>query len=319
MVEGKCWVNNHAHVLKVREDEGVTTEYVFYSVEHRNILPFIKGSTRSKLNQEQLRQIPVPLPSLVEQQSIAKVFQTIDRAIQQTDEIIAKTQRLKQGLMQELLTKGIGHKEFKETEIGTIPNDWDVVSLDEALEICQYGLSIPLAESGRFPIIRMNEIIDGYVTENIAKFVDLDEDTFQKYRLERGDILFNRTNSLELVGRTGLFELTGDYVFASYLIRLRPKKSVLDSHFLTYQMIFSRERLIHYATKAVHQANINATNLRKVMFPLPPLEEQVRIVDILRNTDDTIRTETEELERLKRVKQGFMDLLLTGKVRVRAN
>jgi len=240
-------------------------------------------------------------------------------AIQRTDMVIAKTERLKKGLMQTLLTKGIGHKEFKDTEIGKIPKTWQTVKLGEALELCQYGLSIPMKDYGRYPIIRMDEIIDGYVIPQITKYVDLDDETFRSFKLEKGDILFNRTNAYELVGRTGIFLLDGDYVFASYLIRLRPKHEIFDPHFLTYYLIFSQDRLRQLATKAVHQANINATNLKKFTIPKPPLEEQQKIASIIFSVDQKLEFERKEKIRLEMIKQGLMDLLLTGKIRVKVN
>jgi type I restriction enzyme S subunit len=218
--------------------------------------------------------------------------------------------------MQTLLTRGIGHKEFKETEIGKIPKTWQIVRLGEILELCQYGLSVKFGETGKYRILKMDDIVDGVVIPNNAKYVDLDEKTFENFRLEKGDILFNRTNSYELVGRTGIFLLDGDYVFASYIIRLRPKKDVIDPRFLTYYMIFSNNRLKLLATRAVHQANINATNLQRFTIPLPPLSEQKQITDILTKLDKKLEFERKERARLERIKRGLMDLLLTGKIRV---
>jgi len=175
------------------------------------------GSTFKAITKRDIENFLIPLPPLPEQRAIAEVLSTIDEAIQKTEEVIAKVQRLKKGLMQELLTKGIGHTEFKDTEIGRIPKEWEVVRLGKTLEICQYGLSIPLKDEGRFPIVRMDEIVNGYVTLPISKYVDIDEKTFKKFKLKKGDVLFNRTNSYDLVGRTGIFLLEGDFVFASYL------------------------------------------------------------------------------------------------------
>jgi type I restriction enzyme S subunit len=261
----------------------------------------------------------LPFPHLLEQQKIAEILSTVDKAIQKTNEIIAKTERLKKGLMQELLTKGIGHKEFKDTEIGKIPKDWEVVRLGDVLEICQYGLSIPMGEKGKYPIIRMDELVDGYVIPHITKYVDLDEETFRNFRLEKGDILFNRTNAPDLVGRIGIFLLEGDYVFASYLIRLRPKLKMFDPRFLTFYLIFSEDRLRQLATRAVHQANINATNLKRVKVPRPAKEEQQKIADIISTADKKLELERNEKARLEKIKQGLMDLLLTGKIRVKVN
>ena len=173
-----------------------------------------------------------------------------------------------------------------------------------------------MSDKGKYPIVRMDEIENGYVISNISKHVNLDEKTFKAFKLEKGDILFNRTNSYELVGRTGIFLLDGDYVFASYLIRLRVKRSIVDPHFLTFYLIFSRNRLRQLATKAVHQANINATNLKKFKIPIPPLDEQQKIAKILSTVDKKLEVERKRKEKLEKIKRGLMHLLLTGKVRV---
>ena len=277
----------------------------------------IGQTTVKHLLDRDIRRIRIPLPPLPEQRAIAHVLSTVDEAIQKTNEIIEKTKRLKKGLMQELLTKGIGHKKFKDTEIGRIPKEWKVMKLADVLELCQYGLSIKMGDKGKYPIIRMDEIENGYVIPQIAKRVDLDEKTFRAFKLEKGDILFNRTNSYERVGRTGIFLLDGNYVFASYLIRLRVKRNIVDPHFLTFYMIFSHDRLRQLATKAVHQANINATNLKKFKIPLPPLDEQQKIAEILLIVDKRLEVERKRKERLERIKKSLMDLLLTGKIRVK--
>jgi len=152
----------------------------------------------------------------------------------------------------------------------------------DVIELCQYGLSVKMSDQGKYPIVKMDDIVNGYVTEENIKYVDLDEETYRNFRLEKGDILFNRTNSYELVGRTGIFMLDGDYVFASYLIRLRPKYDIIDAYFLTFYLIFSNDRIRQLATRAVHQANINATNLQKVKLPLPPSPNRKRSLRFFR-------------------------------------
>ena len=101
-----------------------------------------KGATNRNLHLKDIKNLRVPLLPLFEQQKIAEILLTVDGAIQKTDDIIAKTERLKKGLMQELLTKGIGHKEFKDTEIGEIPKEWEVmVAADVADYINGYPFS----------------------------------------------------------------------------------------------------------------------------------------------------------------------------------
>jgi len=105
MITGKCWVNNHAHVLKVKEEKGYVTEFIFYALEHRNIIPFIEGSTRDKLNQEELREISIALPkSKEEQERIALILSILDKRVRSEDQIGIHFQKLKNGIMQLLLS-----------------------------------------------------------------------------------------------------------------------------------------------------------------------------------------------------------------------
>jgi len=284
-------------VLTPKDEKKVLAEFLVYVIHSHNFIQHAisttSGTNHPRTSWKAISKFMFGLPPLSEQRKIAKILSTVDKAIEKVDEAIAKTERLKRGLMQELLTKGIGHKEFKYSkELGCkIPKEWEVVRLGDTLELCQYGLSVPLKEKGKYPIIRMDEIVNGYVVPNIAKYADIDEETFRNFRLEKGDILFNRTNSYELVGRTGIFLLDGDYVFASYLIRLRPKCEILYPHFLAFYLIYSQNRLKQLATVAVHQANINATNLKNLKIPLPPLEEQRKIAEILSTVDKKLELE----------------------------
>ena len=310
-------------MIRIRP-RNIHPHFLYYFLNSENYFVFL---TRLQQTSTGLRNLPkkeflkfnVPFPALPEQRAVAGVLGVVDSVIAKTGEVIAKTERLKKGLMQTLLTRGIGHKKYKQTPIGTTPKTWQIVRLGEVLELCQYGLSARFGDRGKYHILKMDDIVDGVAIPDNAKYIDLDERTFENFKLEKGDILFNRTNSYELVGRTGIFLLDGDYTFASYLIRLRPKKEIVDSLFLTYYMIFSNNRLRQLATRAVHQANINATNLQSFTISIPPLSEQKKIAETLMTLDKKLEFERKEKAKLERIKQGLMDLLLTGKVRVKVD
>ncbi len=294
--------------------------YLFHTLFTNSVMGQCKrmmvGGQYPALSASQVENLSIPLPPLPEQKKIAEILSTIDQAIEKVDEAIEKTLRLKKGLMQELLTEGIGHKEFKDTEIGRIPKEWEVKKLGDVITLCQYGLSIQMSQEGQYPIVKMDDIVNGYVVPDRIKYVNLDRGTFLNSKLEKGDIVFNRTNSYELVGRTGIFLLDGDYVFASYLIRLRPNYEIANPFYLTTYLMFSGEKLRQIATRAVHQANINATTLQKVMVLIPPLPEQQKIAEILSVVDERLELLRKRKERLERIKRGLMEDLLTGKVRV---
>ena len=148
-ISGKSWVNNHAHVLKAKQY--YSQNFIFYSLEHKDIQSFIVGGTRAKLNQTALRSIQLSVPNKIEEQTqIAAILSTIDLAITQTEAIIAKQQRIKTGLMQDLLTKGIDENgnirseathEFKDSSIGRIPVEWEVENLGQVISSITSGWS----------------------------------------------------------------------------------------------------------------------------------------------------------------------------------
>ena len=160
--------------------------------------------------------------------------------------------------------------------------DWPMVELGELCEQVQYGLSVPLKVDGAgFKTFRMNELVEGKcVDRGDMKCADITAKEFEKYRLTRGDILFNRTNSFEHVGRTGIFDLEGDYCFASYLIRLAVAKGKADAFFVNAFMNTEgfQQGIKQFASRAIGQSNINATNLAAYPIPLPPLATQQAIV-----------------------------------------
>ena len=132
-----------------------------------------------------------------------------------------------------------------------------------------------------FKTFRMNELIEGFAFDNREmKYSNISEKEFKKYKLEKGDLLFNRTNSFEHVGRTGIFDLDGDYCFASYLIRLQVNRKKVDPYFLNFFMNTSafQSGIKQFASRAIGQANINATSLKSYKIPLPDLPTQARMV-----------------------------------------
>ena len=163
-----------------------------------------------------------------------------------------------------------------------IDPDWPMVRLGEVCERLQYGLSARLntKEIG-YKTFRMNELIDGKcVDSGNMKCCGISAEDFAKYRLVPGDILFNRTNSFEHVGRTGVFDLDGDYCFASYLIRLSVSEDAANTFYVNAFMNTEafQTGIKQYATRAIGQSNINAKSLGAYRIPVPPLTTQSRIV-----------------------------------------
>jgi type I restriction enzyme, S subunit len=202
--------------------------------------------------------------------------------------------------------------ELKETEIGPVPVHWLVAELGTVIQQTQYGISKRGDRSGQYPILRMNNVSDGSLSTDDLQYVDLSLGEFQKFRLKWGDVLFNRTNSFELVGKTAVYDLEGDHVFASYLIRIVTAGS-LSPQFLNYYMNMdsAQSRLKRLATRGVSQSNINATKLKGFAIPLPPLSEQQSIANVLHTVQQAKEATEKVIAATRQLKQSLMRHLFT--------
>ncbi|AUB79513.1 restriction endonuclease subunit S [Candidatus Thiodictyon syntrophicum] len=154
------------------------------------------------------------------------------------------------------------------------------------------------------------------------KYVTLPPKLLDRYLLKRGDVLFNRTNSQEHVGKVGVYRSDAPAVFASYLIRLHPDVEQIDNYYLGQVLSAypAQCRIKRYATPGVQQVNINAKNLGKALIPIPTgaagLEEQHQIAALLEQADERVRCYGPVLKSLEQLKKSLMHDLLTGAVRV---
>ena len=207
---------------------------------------------------------------------------------------------------------------YKQTKVGIIPEDWEVVKLSEIFSKSFYGTSDSTNEIGKYPVLRMGNMQNGTLDLKDLVYLDLVEKEFKKYQLKKGDILLNRTNSYELVGKISLFDLDGDYLSASYIVAYRPNFKVLNSIFINNLLntTYFQDKIRTIATKGVSQANINPTSFKEVInIPLPPLKEQEKIAEILTTWDEAISKQTELLRAKELLKIALMQKLLSGEVR----
>jgi len=313
------------HLALIRPKPGVDPVFLAYVFESdfakRHFLRTANGVTRFGIGMGAISSLAVPLPPLAEQVSIGRLLEAVDANITDVRSMQAKAVELKRGLSQELLSRGTRHEAMKDTVIGPIPQSWDVVALNEVVREFQYGLSVAMQSKGSLPILRMGNIQRGHVTFDDLKYVTLPAAVTDRYLLRRGDVLFNRTNSQEHVGKIGVYRDDRAAVFASYLIRLHSDAAVVDPYFLG-QVLHSYPaqcRIKRYATPGVQQVNINATNLGRVLIPLPVrdsgLDEQRAIANTLEQADTRIRSYDPTLEALTALKRSLMHDLLSAPVR----
>jgi type I restriction enzyme S subunit len=304
-------------------------EFTYYNVLFNmdKVKNLGEGTTFAEISKTALSTVELSFPtSKPEQTKIAEILSTVDRAIEQTEVLIAKQQRIKTGLMQDLLTRGIDEHgnlrseqthQFKDSSLGRIPVEWDYSSLSHFVPSAEYGISTSLGESG-YPVLRMNNFSEGEADISDLKYTDLT--VSEKLWLRDGDVLFNRTNSWEHVGRTGIWRgQVEKATFASYLVRLNPDPDMLLSELLNVWLNWKPTQIAmrRLATPAVQQVNINPTNLRSMPAAFPnSLNEQREIVGRLTVMRKDISSSFKNLIKLRSLKTALMQDLLSGKVQV---
>jgi len=191
---------------------------------------------------------------------------------------------------------------------------WQQVPLGAVVSRCDYGLSCSLdGDATGIPVLRMGNLADGKVRVADLKYISTAKLPSEDDLLSPGDLLLNRTNSAERVGKVGLFEGGPRTTFASYLFRLRARQEEVSPEWLA-QVLASpqyQDRLRRLATPGVSQTNINRTVLLALSIPCPPLPAQRRMASILSSVDDTIEKTQAVIGQLMIVKQGLINKLLT--------
>ena len=275
------------------------------------------GSTFASVNKSTLNDLWIPFFNRLEQAAIGRFLRSLVCQVGQEDRAIRIAQALKHAAMETLFTRGLRGEPQKETAIGPMPESWEVTKIDDVAVSTQYGLSMRGRTSGAYPILRMNCQEDGKVHYRNLQFVDLDSESYDRFRMRPGDLLFNRTNSIDLVGRMAIVEDDKPAVFASYLVRLVVDADRCLPEFLNYFMNWPRtqEEIKKLASRAVGQANINATKLRTVLFPLPAIDEQQNIVAVLDSTDCKIDLHRRKLAVLEELFKVLLHKMMTGEVR----
>jgi type I restriction enzyme S subunit len=207
---------------------------------------------------------------------------------------------------------------YKQTDVGVIPEDWGVLPLGRLIHSVEYGSAAKSSATGRVPVLRMGNLQGGKIDWNDLVYTD-NEIEIRKYSLVVGDVLFNRTNTIDLVGKTAIYKGERAAVFAGYLIRINSDKALLDSAYLNYVLNteFSRKHSAKILSIAVGQANINGQKLKSYPVPLPPTKaEQEAIAEALSDADALIESLEQLLAKKRQIKQGAMQELLTGKKRL---
>ena len=281
----------------------------------------------TNINQGMLGRVTVPLPPLPEQQKIAEVLSTVQQSKEKTDAVISATKELKKSMRRHLFTYGhvpAGETEsvpLKETEIGLVPEGWEVVRLGDYLDVLRNGITKKQNKDGKgIPVSRIETISTSEINpQKVGYIVGLSDGEIEKYKLIGGDILFSHINSEPYLGNSAIYETEPKIlIHGMNLLLFRTKSDLLNSKFLNYLFNYYRQKqtFIGIASRSVNQSSINQGKIKTLQIPLPSLPTQQKIAHILSTVDKKIEAEENKKKALDELFKSLLHNLMTGKVRV---
>ena len=271
-------------------DYNLLHQVIMSSIIQKQIANINSGSAMNFLSLKVTNALQIPFPPLSEQQKIAEILSTVDAKIEIIDQQISETQELKKGLMQQLLTKGIGHTEFKDSVLGKIPKSWELVKIGDVMKLGG-GKDYKHLNEGSFPV---------YGTGGIMTYVD-------EYLYEGESVGIGRKGTID----KPVF-LEGKFWTVDTLFYTHSFTNVIPFFvYVVFQSIDWRKY-----SEATGVPSLSRKIIEPIEIPLPSIEEQYKIVDVFQSVWGKLEVLSEKKTTYQEMKQGLMQQLLTGKVRV---
>ena len=240
--------------------KSIIAKFLYYYLRWLNV-PSLGYSRHYKL----LKECSVPVPPLAIQEQIVAELDKVSEIIEKKKQQVKELDNLAQSIFYDMFGDPV------ENEKG-----WEVKKLGEECSELRYGTSRPAVENGKYGYLRMGNLtISGHLDLSDLKYIDIPENEIEKCLVRKGDVMFNRTNSLELIGKTCLFDLDEPMVIAGYIIRVRLKTTLHPRYVVSLFNIQTMKNVLRKMAKgAVNQANINSKELSSINIPIPPLSLQ---------------------------------------------
>lgn len=314
----------------------VIDEYLVLYLRSRtfqNYISFIRAEgIKNEATYEFIGSLPVPLPSIDAQEKILATYcKAICKAEEQEQQAKRKEEEINPYLFDclevnlEKTERATGISFIKHSLIdrwaadylfnlnsikGITKGKYPVLKVRNFLLSYQYGLSTKATEEPiGIPMLRMNNINNGELDIEDLKYIKIDNEKKQKVFLNKGDLLFNRTNSKELVGKTAVFELDDEYTFASYLIRLKLDDEKVNTHYINYlfNSPIGRIQIDMVSRQVLGQANVNAQELQDFVFPIPEMTVQNEIANEIEKVKKAIQNLREKAEQNRQAALTYLE------------
>jgi len=291
-----------AHGMVLRPNEEIVDKDFFpmfissdYFLDAANALSV--GSLSPTINWRDLARAEFELPPMEKQRELGQLLWVMEDAKVEYQRLLAVTEELVKSRFVEMFGDPV-----------TNPMGWEIATIGEIATDVKYGTSAKASDTGKYKYLRMNNLTyDGGLDLSDLKYIDVSDDELEKYVVRKGDILFNRTNSTELVGKTALFDFGEDMVIAGYIIRVRLQEKISPVFFTRFMNLEQMKTQLRTMAKgAVNQANINAQEMKSIKVYLPPLALQNEFATFVEQTDKSKLAIQETLEKHAAMKAAIM-------------
>lgn len=325
-VEGEFW--NVDTIFCIKTVDGTDTKWLFYNFQNTDLQKLNEATGVPSISASALKRLSFKYFDLPIQRKIAHILSTIDRQIAKTEAIITKYQAVKQGMLQDLFTRGINIRTgqlrpryedapdlYQDSPLGMIPKEWEVVNLGVYSKVIDSLHKTPSFVEHGIPMVRVTDVKEGYLSLETCNQVD--EATFKTFTTahvpQRGDLIISRVGSYGVVSYNNDDKL---FCLGQNIALIHPyTHNAYMFHFLT--SICSKNQIENY-TVGSSQKTLSLGNIKKIDMPISSLQREME--EISQRIDSIKKILNEELkiyQKLQLLKQGMMQDLLSGKVEVR--
>ena len=312
------------HIFRIIIDqERIHKKYYLYALNHK-VKEFVNKAHGTAglahITKKKFEESEIYLPAKETQAAIVSKIEELFSELEKGIENLRIAQQQLKTYRQSVLKWAFeGRLTNENVSDGGLPNGWTKAELGNICTNVEYGSSAKSKEHGKIPVLRMGNIQNGKFEWTDLVYTSDDEE-IKKYLLKKNDVLFNRTNSAELVGKTAIYKGERPAIFAGYLIRINRIESLIDADFLTYFLNSLEAKKMGNAVRSfgVNQSNINGTKLKSYLIPLPLLKEQQAIVQVIESrlsvADKLEETITQSLQQAEALRQSILKKAFEGKL-----
>ncbi len=280
ILEIEACTNQAIAGLSINDSKQLTTDYLYYFLKSKKtyVNDIGRGVAQNNINMSILRNFDIPVPNLIKQKEIVSILDKVSFILNKRSKELQLLDELVKARFVELF--------------GTYPANefgWEDKKIRDVVNEVRYGSSRKATDgtNGKYPYLRMNNITyDGELDLTDIKTIDIPDDEVPKCSVHKGDVLFNRTNSKELVGKTCVYNKDEMMILAGFIVRVRVNEKVLPEFLSAFMnAYFTKKKLLEMCKTAIGQANINAQELQNMGIYIPPIKLQNEFV-IFKNQVD---------------------------------